>query len=210
MIQTPRGCNRAPDPGLRPRPRLPGGRGRPHQAGSGVRGLRQAAAMPQPKLARPGALAPPGRSRKPPRGPTRKLKAKGGRAPRGREGAGAASPGPGWGRRTPGLRLPQLPRRLPPPAPARERRRLRFPIDEWREGRQVASALARGSGTSPSPEAPRGPAAAQRGWWGGGGEVVGLALNRRERSPTLLSLREGGSSLLKYCKVTLDRLPHRD
>lgn len=124
--------------------------------------------MPQPKLARPGALAPPGRRRKPPRGPTRKLKAKGGRAPGGREGAGAASPGPGWGRRTPGLRLPQLPRRLPPPVPARERRRLRFPIDEWREGRQVASALARGSGTSPSPEAPRGPAAAQRGWWGWG------------------------------------------
>lgn len=128
----------------------------------GVAASKQAAAMPRPELARPGALAPPGRRRKPPKGPAPELKAKGGRAPRGREGAGAA---------TIGLEKAN-PRRLPPPAPARERRRLRFPIDEWREGRQVASALARGSGTSPSPEAPRGPAAAQRGW-GGGGETEG-------------------------------------
>lgn len=49
------------------------------------------------------------------------------------------------------------------PLQPRARQRLRFHIDEWREGRQVASALARGSGTSPSPEAPRGLAAAQRG-----------------------------------------------
>lgn len=67
----------------------------------------QAAAMPQPKHGRLEALAPPGCRRKPPRGPTRKLKAKGGRASRGREEAGAASPGSGRGRRTPGLRRPQ-------------------------------------------------------------------------------------------------------
>lgn len=42
------------------------------------------------------------------------------------------------------------------PRQPRARQRLRFPIDEWREGRQVASALARGSGTSPSPEDPEG------------------------------------------------------
>lgn len=66
---------------------------------------------------------------------------------------------------------------------------------------QIASALARGSGTSRSPEAPGGPAAPQR-------EIAGQALERGERLHHHSTVYgEGGASLAKYCKVTLDRLP---
>jgi hypothetical protein len=171
-IQTPRGCNRARDPG--PRPRCPGARRRPHQAGSGAQGL-QAAAMPRPELARPGVSAPPGRRRKPPKGPARKLKAKGGRAPRGREGAGAASPGSGWRRRTPGgCHHPLQPGSAGVSG---------FPLmNGGREGRSRAPshAAAEPPGARKPPEGrPR-----RRGGGVGVGRSRGLALNRRETSPT--------------------------
>lgn len=166
--------------------------------------------MPQPKHGRLGALAPPGRRRKPPKGPTRKLKAKGGRASRGREEAGAASPGPGRGRRTPGLRRPQPHGGCHhPPQPGRAGVS-GFPLmNGGREGRSRAPSHAAAEPPL-ARKPPEGRPLRRAGGVGGGGEIVGLALNRRETSPPQHSLRERGSSLLKYCKVTPDRLPHGD
>lgn len=72
-----------------------------------------------------------------------------------------------------------------------------------REGRSRAPSHAAAE-PPPSPEAPRGPATAQPG--------DRRACTEREGnvSTTAPSAGEGGTSLVKYCKVTLDRLPLGD